>query len=221
MVTGFDEDTDERLPASSPCMLHELNADGQPRPASDVARWRKMERKRLLEARSALTEAYRTMQTRAAICALDDIVEATSVGSIGLYWPIRGEPDLHSWMASLSNRGLRVALPVATALGQALIFREWTPGARLAHGIWNIPFPSDGAEIVPEAIIAPLVGFDARCYRLGYGGGFIDRTLASISPTPLAVGVGFPCAEIPTIHPQAHDIPMDWVVTGASQFSTR
>jgi 5-formyltetrahydrofolate cyclo-ligase len=66
-------------------------------------------------------------------------------------------------------------------------------------------------------VIAPVVGFDKECFRLGYGGGFFDRTLAGFDATPLAVGVGYPGALIPTIFPQPHDIPMDWIVTGAAR----
>jgi 5,10-methenyltetrahydrofolate synthetase len=111
---------------------------------------------------------------------------------------------------------VRVALPVATALGQPLVFREWRPHARLARGLWNIPYPADGAEVMPSVVIAPLVGFDADCFRLGYGDGFFDRTLATLSPKPLAIGVGYPSAALSTIYPQPYDVAMDWVVAGSS-----
>ena len=116
----------------------------------------------------------------------------------------------------MSERGVRVALPVAVALGQPLMFREWRPNARLARGLWKIPYPADGAEVVPTVVIAPLVGFDKACFRLGYGGGFFDRTLAGFDAAPLVIGVGYAGALIPTIFPQPHDIPMDWVLTGAA-----
>jgi 5,10-methenyltetrahydrofolate synthetase len=85
----------------------------------------------------------------------------------------------------------------------------------MARGLWNIPHPADGKLIVPNVVIAPVVGFDLQGYRLGYGGGFFDRTLARLDPKPLTVGVGYPDAELRTIFPQPHDIPMDWVVTGS------
>ncbi len=109
-----------------------------------------------------------------------------------------------------------MALPVAVALGHPLAFREWHPQARLARGLWKIPYPADGAEVIPNVTIAPLVGFDGACYRLGYGGGFFDRTLANLNPRPLAIGVGYPGAALTTIFPQPHDVPMDWIVTGSS-----
>jgi 5-formyltetrahydrofolate cyclo-ligase len=83
-------------------------------------------------------------------------------------------------------------------------------------GLWKIPYPAEGAEIVPRVVPAPLVGFDKDCFRLGYGGGFFDRTLARFPTKPLVIGVGYPNALIRTIFPQPHDIPMDWVVTGAT-----
>jgi len=116
----------------------------------------------------------------------------------------------------MSARGVRVALPVALALGQPLVFREWQPNARMARGLWKIPYPAEGADVVPSVVIAPLVGFDKQCFRLGYGGGFFDRTLAGFEAAPLVIGVGYASALIATIFPQPHDIPMDWIVTGAA-----
>src|SRR6204780_1785779 len=109
-----------------------------------------------------------------------------------------------------------IALPIAITLGQPLMFREWLPNARMARGLWNIPYPAEGAEVVPTLVLAPLVGFDQDCFRLGYGGGFFDRTLARFAAKPLVIGVGYFSALIRTIYPQPYDIPMDWLVTGAT-----
>jgi 5,10-methenyltetrahydrofolate synthetase len=79
--------------------------------------------------------------------------------------------------------------------------------------VWNIPTPQKRDIVIPHAVLAPLVGFDPKCYRLGYGGGYFDRTLAALSPRPLAIGVGFELSRIRTIYPQPFDIPMDVVVT--------
>ncbi|MHB8720210.1 MAG: 5-formyltetrahydrofolate cyclo-ligase [Steroidobacteraceae bacterium] len=207
--------------SSSPCMLGELREDGtqlvDPEQARDVARWRKAERERLIKARCSLDAQYRTDQAMIIARKLEEILAASGITApaVSLYWPIRGEPDLLPWMHTLSQAGVRVALPVAVALAQPLIFREWRPGSRLARGLWKIPYPADGEPIVPHMVIAPVVGFDHKCYRLGYGGGFFDRTLAQSKPKPLAIGVGYPSAELRTIFPQPHDIPMDWVVTGS------
>jgi 5,10-methenyltetrahydrofolate synthetase len=73
--------------------------------------------------------------------------------------------------------------------------------------------PAEGQEAVPDIVIAPLVGFDPRCFRLGYGGGFFDRTLATLEHKPLVIGIGFESQRIDTIHPLAHDIPMDVIIT--------
>jgi 5-formyltetrahydrofolate cyclo-ligase len=215
-VTGNRNPDDEESGGSPPCFLHELGPDGAPvdaRQTADVARWRKAERARLIALRCALPEEDRARHTAAIARRLDEI--AARAGEIvSLYWPIRAEPDLRSWMREACRRGLRVALPVALALGQPLTFREWRPDAAMARGLWKIPFPAEGAEVSPTVVIAPLVGFDSACYRLGYGGGFFDRTLAALARKPVVIGVGYPQLRIATIFPQHHDIPMDWIVAG-------
>ncbi len=82
--------------------------------------------------------------------------------------------------------------------------------------MWDIPVPEKREIALPGAVLAPLVGFDRECYRLGYGGGYFDRTLAALSPRPLAIGVGFELSSIATIEPQHYDIPMDLIVTEAA-----
>jgi 5,10-methenyltetrahydrofolate synthetase len=124
-------------------------------------------------------------------------------------------------MHKLNERGRRVALPVVQARDQPLVFRQWTPDARLQPGIWNIPVPIDGALLDPDVVIAPLVGFDGQGYRLGYGGGFFDRTLADMKQRaldPFFIGVAHSSAQIPTIYPRPHDIPMHCVVTEKDRF---
>ena len=103
---------------------------------------------------------------------------------------------------------------------QPLEFRAWRPGAPLERGVWNIPVPAERQVVRPTALLVPLVGFDGQGYRLGYGGGYYDRTLAGISPTPLAIGVGYEFQRLASIHPQAHDIALDAIVTeaGAQRF---
>ena len=91
----------------------------------------------------------------------------------------------------------------------------------MEQGFGAIPLPADGASVIPTIIIAPLVGFDSAGYALGYGGGFLDRTLAHMRPRPLAIGVGYPFGLISTIYPQPHDIPMDRIVTGGGTLIRR
>lgn len=93
------------------------------------------------------------------------------------YWPIKAEPDLRFWMESLAARGARMALPVVEIPSAPLAFRAWHPGTRMERGHWNIPVPPpDAPRLVPEVALAPLVGWDGAGYRLGYGGGYFDRT---------------------------------------------
>jgi 5,10-methenyltetrahydrofolate synthetase len=203
---------------SPPCFLHELDSDGKPlvdlQQARDVVRWRKAERERLIAARLGLSVEYRTRQTEAVASHLDRLIPLTPATIVSVYWPIRAEPDLRPWMRVKAENGVRVALPVALALGQPLVFREWRPGSPLARGLWKIPYPADGVDVVPTVVLAPVVGFDPACYRLGYGGGFFDRTLAHMAGAPLVIGIGYPDALIKTIFPQPHDIPMTWIVRG-------
>lgn len=202
---------------SPPCLMHELGPDGapaDPQQIRDVARWRKAERERLLTARLGLSAEYRAAQAAAIAADLDRLTPVAPETIISAYVSIRGEPDLRSWMRAKWEQGIRIALPVAVALRQPLKFREWRPTGPLARGLWKIPYPADGMEVVPNVVLAPVVGFDADCYRLGYGGGFFDRTLAEATEKPLVIGLAYPGAFISTIFPQPHDIPMDWIVTG-------
>jgi 5,10-methenyltetrahydrofolate synthetase len=94
-----------------------------------------------------------------------------------------------------------------------MIFRSWRQGEKLEHGIWNIPVPAEGAVVTPTLLLVPLVGFDPAGYRLGYGGGYYDRTLAQCVPRALTIGIGYAMSRLATIHPQPHDIPMDRILT--------
>lgn len=207
--------------ASPPCYMHEIHpAYGglvDPGQACDVTRWRKAERERLIAARLAVTVGERIGHAERLAGELDAVVARVAPSTISLYWPFRGEPYLRPWMQSAHEKGLRIALPVVVGKGQPLEFREWWPGAVLARGIWNIPYPAEGKPIVPDVVIAPLVGFDPADFRLGYGGGYFDRTLAAMTPSRIAIGVGHPSAALPTIYPQPHDIAMDWILTGDGQ----
>ncbi len=134
--------------------------------------------------------------------------------TVSAYSAFRGEPVLRELLKEIVARGGRTALPVVVARGEPLVFRAWAPGDPTVPGVWNIPVPPGDAPIVlPDVVIAPVVGFDTACFRLGYGGGFFDRTLASFAKRPRIFGVGYSQAAIATIHPLPHDIPMDAIVT--------
>jgi 5-formyltetrahydrofolate cyclo-ligase len=107
-------------------------------------------------------------------------------------------------------------LPTVVAPRQPLEFRLWKPGDALAEGALGIPYPATTQAVVPGFALVPLNGFDALGYRLGYGGGFFDRTLAALAAQGrklVAIGVGYEIARMQTIHPQSYDVPMDYVVT--------
>lgn len=210
--------------ASPPCLAHEIDPAYfdplavDPQQAVDVARWRKAERARLLDARAALPVAAREAVARAIAGALDTMLArrfADLTGRvISCYWPIKAEFDLRFWMAALDAKGLRVALPVVETRAAPLVFRAWTPGATMERGHWNILVPkADAPRLVPEIMLAPLVGWDGAGYRLGYGGGYFDRTLAAARPRPFVIGVGLQAARLATVFPQPHDIAMDAIVT--------
>lgn len=225
-MNGHEDDGFAGEYASPACFLHEVDpAYSGLGPAIDardwpgVARWRKNERERLIGARLMISARDRQQYANQIVAKLDDVIGTPAGRIISLYWPFRGEPDLRSWMTSLHNRGGRCSLPVVVSRNRPLIFRLWRPGARLERGVWNIPVPADGPEAVPDIVIAPVVGFDSDCYRLGYGGGFFDRTLAATPAKPRIIGVGYTHAALTTIYPQAHDIPMDLIVTERSVLS--
>lgn len=203
--------------ASPPCFLHELErpyvGSRVALPPDEIAPWRKAERERLIRERRAITSEQRRQWDARIVGALEQVLGETRGAVVSAYWPFRGEPDLRSLLSKLTATGTRIALPVVMAKGKPLVFREWKQGCRLERGIWNIPYPADGEAVLPDVVIAPLVGFDPALYRLGYGGGFFDRTLAALGGSVRAIGVGYSRGEIPTIHPQPHDIAMSAIVT--------
>jgi 5-formyltetrahydrofolate cyclo-ligase len=180
-----------------------------------VRRWRKEQRASLIAARVAAGPRQRGVWDEAITAQILNGVPNLEWLVVGFYWPFKGEYDVRRIARQLHARGTRLALPVVVEKNQPLVFRPWTPDAKMVPGIWNIPVPAEGPAVEPDALLVPLVGFDADGYRLGYGGGYYDRTLASLRRKPLTIGVGFELAELPTIHPQPHDIAMDAIVTEA------
>lgn len=179
----------------------------------EVMAWRKARRAELIAERLAIDPRTRQGYGGAILEALARHVGEPAQRTVSLYWPFRGEPDLRPWIKTLEASGARCALPVVVAKGAPLVFRLWHTGDPLVPGVWNIPVPARGAEVVPDIVVAPIVGFDADLFRLGYGGGFFDRTLASFPSRPQVIGVGFAQFRLETIHPLPHDIPMDVIIT--------
>ena len=180
---------------------------------AEVMRWRKAERQRLIAARLAATPAQREAWSASIAEGLARAIGGFEGLVVSVYWPFRGEPDLRPWMQAVARGGGTCALPVVVEKGQPLVFRSWKEGDPLERGVWNIPVPAAGAHVIPDVSIAPVVGFDPQCFRLGYGGGFFDRTLASLPRKPRIFGVGYDLQALQTIHPLPHDIPMDAIVT--------
>ena len=158
---------------------------------------------------------------------------------IGAYWPIKGEfdplPALYRWQEdatlnessqsesslqqepraqlateSIASRSPRkIGLPVVNKVHKTLTFHAWYPGCPMEEDAYGIPKPKDTEVIVPTLLFVPCVGYGPGGYRLGYGGGFYDRTLAILQPRPVTVGLGYTNGWLPDLEPQAHDIPLD------------
>lgn len=179
----------------------------------DWKAWRKEERERLIAERLTMSGAAR-QEIVSRVCArLDAVLNLPSGGVVSFYWPFMGELNLRGWIVSLLDRGIKSALPVLIRKNAPMAFRLWEPGAKMERGIWNIPVPANTPSACPDVVIAPLVGFDRSRFRLGYGGGYFDRTLVGFSTQPLTIGIGYSASELPTIFPQPHDIPMQLIVT--------
>ena len=137
---------------------------------------------------------------------------------VAFCWPYKNEPDLRplmqGWQAE-GNPGFAALLPVVVDAGRALTFRAWTPDCTMHADRYGIPTPSSGEFLTPEALLIPVNVFDTRGYRIGYGGGYFDRTLASLRPRPIAIGVGFELARVDSIDPEEHDEPLAAIVTEA------
>jgi 5-formyltetrahydrofolate cyclo-ligase len=179
-----------------------------------VKAWRRGERERLIALRQALPAAERRDSGGRIEAELRALL-AERPGILGVYWPFRAEFDPRPLIDWAVAAGRNVALPVVVDKKGPLEYRAWRPGEPLADGVWNIPVPEKRDIVTPAIVLAPLVGFDEACYRLGYGGGYFDRTLAVLSPRAFAIGIGFEVQLLATIYPQSFDVPMDLIVTEA------
>ena len=188
--------------------------------AAGASAWRKAERARLIAARQALAPEARTAAGDAIGAALAARFPPGEIALVGGYWPIRGEYSPLGYLRQVIDAGAAAALPAVVAKDAPLEYRPWTPKTRMAPGRWDTLHPDSGPAVTPLALLIPLVGFDAAGHRLGYGGGFYDRTLAALAPRPLAVGVGFEIGRLPGFEPAAHDRRMDVIVTEAGVFET-
>ena len=172
-------------------------------------------RREKLAARMALDEkAHATLSARIEI-HLAALLTPLPPQTLSFCAPVRGEFDARPLASLLIERGWQVAMPIAETTNAPMSFRAWSPSSAMDSDRYGMPIPASGLAAVPDIVLLPLVAFDPQGFRLGYGGGYFDRTLAVLVPRPLAIGVGFELARVADIRPQAHDIPLDAVVTEA------
>lgn len=179
----------------------------------ELKRWRRSERARLVAAREALDRSTLEALRRAIDRHVERAFPGLARGVLAFCWPIKGEYDARHLARTLRERGALTALPVVVGPARPLVFREWHPGVQLAAGPLGIPYPIDSQQVQPDHVLLPMNAWDQNGYRLGYGGGFFDRTLAALVNKPLVVGASYEIARIETIWPQPWDVPVDWVVT--------
>jgi 5-formyltetrahydrofolate cyclo-ligase len=190
--------------------------DTAPEPAAnweEIRRWRKRKREELIQRRMALSSETRRALGELAMAQLAQAVDLEDYRVLGFCWPMRGEFDVRSLARRHLAQAGDAAIPVVVERSAPIEFWRWQPGAAMARGVWDIPIPKERVVVMPDAVLVPLVGFDPSGFRLGYGGGYFDRTLAAARPRPYAIGLGYEDSLLPTIFPQRHDIPMDLIVT--------
>ena len=144
------------------------------------------------------------------------------VSAIGFYWPVSGEfnacPVLTEWLMESESR--QAALPVVVRPRAPMVFHAWHARSSMKEGRYRIPVPVEEEVVVPELLLVPCVGFDAERYRLGYGGGYYDRTLAAwpAAKRPITIGVAYEECKCGMLPREPHDLPLDAIVTDAAVY---
>jgi 5-formyltetrahydrofolate cyclo-ligase len=186
---------------------------GTPLPSFEPSRDKKMLRRQLQAERQSLLDRHqRAVQ-------LQEVLMVWLIGrkeqSIGAYWPIKGEfdalPALYRW--SEAQPGRRLGLPVIDRETKQLRFHVWFPGCPMEEDAYGIPKPKDTEAFHPELLLVPCVGFGPKGLRLGYGGGFYDRTLADLTPKPATVGLAYSHGYLPWLQAESHDMALDTMLT--------
>jgi len=179
-----------------------------------------LQRSRLLDVRNSLVD--RAQREAAVQSRVAEWLRQADIVSIGFYFPIRGEPDLRNVVAEWLGQDARrvAALPVTRGPADRglLEFHTWTADSPMQASVFGIPIPAQGRVTQPECLLIPCVGFDAKRFRIGYGAGYYDRTLANAVPWPLAVGIAFEATRIESIEPQPHDVQLDVIITDHAQY---
>lgn len=179
------------------------------------ARLRATQRRARLAAREAIPSADRARATEFIDAHLTTLLSGSSPGTIGFCSPVRGEVDCRPIIERLLTQGWRACQPVVLTPEAPMEFRAWTPESTMTTDRHGIPIPAAGPTTLPSIVLLPLVAFDDDGYRLGYGGGYFDRTLAVLMPRPLTIGVGFELARVDSIRPEVHDVRLDVIITEA------
>lgn len=169
-------------------------------------------RRELIAARKAMTADVKAQADARIAARLSAWLDANQVRVLGAYLPMAGEPDLLSLCAALPGRGIQVAMPVVLEKNQPLHFVHWQAGDALARDASGTMAPADRTRLVtPDAVLAPCLGFTETRLRLGYGGGYFDRTLAQ-TPRPLAVGIAYAFTKV-VFAADVFDIALDVILT--------
>jgi 5,10-methenyltetrahydrofolate synthetase len=188
----------------------------------DRAAARRALRREAIARRMALSRDDYTVRSQAVCRHLEANFAQLAALRVGFYWPIKQEPDLRpvlaTWLVA-GRAGFAALLPVVVTAGTVLAFRCWRPDVSMVADRYGILAPAHGDLLSPQALLIPLAAFDAAGFRLGYGGGYFDRTLAELCPRPLAIGVGFELSRVDSIHPEPHDEGLDAVITEAGVVS--
>jgi 5-formyltetrahydrofolate cyclo-ligase len=171
------------------------------------AQWRRD----LRAAREALTD--RPEREARLLARVEQWLNTLEVSRLAFFWATRGEPDLSSLIQRWLQAGPRRIAGLPVMEGEFLRFAPWSPGVPLISGPFDIQIPQTEQRIDPQLLLIPCVGIDRMRYRLGYGGGYYDRTLPRMSPRPITAGVGFDSARLETIDPKPHDLQLDVAIT--------
>ena len=186
---------------------------------SELAGIKKQARTEAARRRAAAHEALK--DTAGAALAARGLPVRCAPGIVSGFIPYKSEISTIALLNALNHGGWTTCLPVVIAAEQPLVFRAWSPGEELVPGLWDIPIPLESApELVPDVLLVPMLAFDARGYRLGYGGGFYDRTLQKLraQKTIVAIGVAYAAQMVDEVPRNAHDAPLDFVMTEKATF---
>ncbi len=175
-------------------------------------------KRRRAEAAARDPEAAAQALSERALAALAVSAGCLEGCVVSAYWPMGSEIDPRPLMRRLHEAGHPIALPVVVGRGRPLVFRAWRPGEPLEPAGFGTRVPrAERAELTPRALIVPLLAFDRAGYRLGYGGGFYDRTLTQLQRAgeTLALGAAYAGQEVAEVPHDTDDRRLDWVVTEA------